>query len=88
MTTSAIIALSATGFLAFAALPAIAQQVPHAPPAMQQENAATPRLEQRKTGKERLGGKWTDEQRVNDCKVSADKRTRPRPSHCVNMPNS
>ena len=36
----------------------------------------------RKTGKERLGEKATDEQRVNDCKVAVDRRTRERPSAC------
>ena len=35
------------------------------------------------TGKERLGGKWTDEQRIDNCKVPIDKRgTRSRPSAC------
>jgi len=36
------------------------------------------------TGKERLGKKWTDEQRVDNCKVPADRRgTKPRPSSCA-----
>ncbi len=36
------------------------------------------------TGKERLGKKWTDEQRVDNCKVPVDKRgTKPRPTGCV-----
>ena len=35
------------------------------------------------TGKERLGPKWTDEQRIDNCKVPIDKRgTKPRPSTC------
>ena len=35
------------------------------------------------TGKERLGAKWTDEQRLDNCNVPADKRgTRPRPVAC------
>jgi hypothetical protein len=35
------------------------------------------------TGKERLGPKWTDEQRIDNCKVPPDKRgTRPRPILC------
>ncbi len=35
------------------------------------------------TGKERLGPKWTDEQRIDNCNVPADKRgTRPRPTLC------
>jgi hypothetical protein len=35
------------------------------------------------TGKERLGDKWTDEQRVDNCKVPPDKRgSKPRPDAC------
>ena len=41
------------------------------------------------TGKERLGPKWTDEQRIDNCKVPLDKRgTKPRPSACANNPSS
>ena len=41
------------------------------------------------TGKERLGPKWTDEQRIDNCKVPIDKRgTKPRPSLCSNAPPS
>jgi hypothetical protein len=41
------------------------------------------------TGKERLGPKWTDEQRIDNCKVPPDKRgTKPRPSACANAPPS
>jgi len=41
------------------------------------------------TGKERLGPKWTDEQRVDNCKVPLDKRgTRPRPDTCENSPSN
>ncbi len=35
-----------------------------------------------KTGKERLSDKGSDEQRVDDCKVSQARRTRPRPTAC------
>jgi hypothetical protein len=35
-----------------------------------------------RTGKERLGGKDADEQRVDDCKVPPERRTRPRPAAC------
>ena len=35
-----------------------------------------------RTAKERLGGKASDEQRVNDCKVPPERRTRPRPVAC------
>jgi hypothetical protein len=39
------------------------------------------------TGKERLGQKWSDEQRVDNCKVPVDKRgSRPRPSECPHIP--
>ena len=41
------------------------------------------------TGKERLGPKWTDEQRIDNCKVPVDKRgPRPRPSACADPPPS
>lgn len=41
------------------------------------------------TGKERLGRKWTDEQRIDNCKVPIDKRgTKPRPSACHGAPSS
>jgi hypothetical protein len=40
------------------------------------------------TGKERLGGKWTDEQRLDNCKVPLDKRgSRPRPDTCAHVPS-
>jgi hypothetical protein len=35
-----------------------------------------------KTAKERLSDKASDEQRVNDCKVLAERRTRARSSRC------
>jgi hypothetical protein len=36
-----------------------------------------------RTGKERLGNKWSDEQRVDNCKVPPDKRgTKPRADTC------
>ncbi len=39
------------------------------------------------TGKERLGKKWTDEQRIDNCKVPLDKRgPKPRPDICQNVP--
>jgi hypothetical protein len=39
------------------------------------------------TGKERLGQKWSDEQRVDNCKVPVDKRgSRPRPEDCSHIP--
>ncbi len=37
-----------------------------------------------RTGKERLGNKWSDEQRIDNCKVPPDKRgSRPRPDACA-----
>ena len=35
-----------------------------------------------KTGKERLSDKASDEQRVDDCKVPKERRTRSRPTDC------
>lgn len=35
-----------------------------------------------RTGKERLSDKASDEQRVDDCKVPAERRTRHRPTAC------
>jgi hypothetical protein len=41
------------------------------------------------TGKERLGPKWTDEQRIDNCRVPIDKRgSKPRPSVCPASPSS
>ena len=37
-----------------------------------------------RTGKERLGGKGSDEQRVDNCKVPTDRRgAKPRPHECA-----
>lgn len=38
------------------------------------------------TGKERMRGKAFDEQRVDDCKVPPERRTRPRPTACPGEP--
>jgi hypothetical protein len=39
------------------------------------------------TGKERLGPKWTDEQRIDNCKIPTDKQgARPRSSACPHIP--
>ena len=56
------------------ALPAGAAE-PARPPPQQPPQA-------QRTGKERLGGKDSDEQRVDDCKVPPGRRTRPRPTAC------
>jgi hypothetical protein len=40
------------------------------------------------TAKERLSEKWTDEQRVDNCKVPLDKRgPKPRPDTCQTVPS-
>jgi hypothetical protein len=64
-------------------LPVLAQNAPSldqpAPNATVQQETLT--------GKERLGPKWTDEQRIDNCKVPADKRgTKPRSSACPHIP--
>jgi hypothetical protein len=53
-------------------------------------NAAPPEtLHPVLTGKERLGPKWTDEQRIDNCKVPIDKRgIKPRSSICPDAPPS
>ena len=39
------------------------------------------------TGKERLGRKWMDEQRIDNCKVPADKQgAKPRSNACPHVP--
>ena len=58
-----------------AVLPAVAAERQQPSPPPQQPTA-------QKTGKERLSGKDTDEQRVDDCKVPPERRTRPRPTAC------
>ena len=41
------------------------------------------------SGKERLSEKWTDEQRVDNCKVPLDKRgSTPRPDTCPSAPTA
>jgi hypothetical protein len=49
-------------------------------PALAQQRAAATESPELMTLQERLGAKWTDEQRVDNCKVPLDKRgSRPRP---------
>jgi hypothetical protein len=45
-------------------------------------DAATTSQVPLKTAKERLSDKASDEQRVNDCKVPAERRTRARSAQC------
>jgi hypothetical protein len=64
-------------------LPALAQNGSprdhHAPNPLPQQGTLT--------GKERLGPKWTDEQRIDNCKVPIDKRgTKPRSNACPHVP--
>jgi hypothetical protein len=72
-------------------LPAFAQDQP----AVTGERASAPsaataspaRSTELLTAKERLSEKWTDEQRVDNCKVPVDKRgTKPRPDTCSHAP--
>jgi hypothetical protein len=52
-----------------------------------QEPAASAGASETLTLKERLGAKWTDEQRVDNCKVPLDKRgPKPRPDGCPTRP--
>ena len=52
-------------------------------------DSATAAAPATRTGKERLGPKWTDEQRIDNCKVPPDKRgTKPRPNICPDAPPS
>ena len=46
------------------------------------QEPARPASSALKTAKERLSGKHSDEQRVDDCKVAPERRTRPRPVAC------
>ena len=72
-----------------AILPAAALLAALLPPAASEARERPPRqppqavmVPMPKTAKERLGGKHTDEQRVDDCKVAPERRTRPRPTAC------
>jgi hypothetical protein len=50
------------------------------------DSTAAPKIDSL-TGKERLGRKWMDEQRIDNCKVPADKQgLRPRSSECPHVP--
>jgi hypothetical protein len=61
--------------------PVAAQQQP---PAAGGSAVSKPRV---LTGKERLGEKWTDEQRIDNCKVPVDKRgSKQRSAVCPQVP--
>ena len=69
-------AFARAALLAFSiAPPAGAAEPPRPPP-------QPPPQQVPKTAKERLSGKDSDEQRVDDCKVPPERRTRPRPTAC------
>jgi hypothetical protein len=64
-------------------------------PPMASDNAAAPSTATTlpssslglRTAKERLGEKWTDEQRIDNCKVPLDKRgPKVRPDTCLSTP--
>jgi hypothetical protein len=87
-------ALTAIPLLVIAALaPADGQEQkpaapPSAPPAQADAAPAAKRLPAL-SGKERLSEKWTDEQRVDNCKVPPEKRgNTPRPDACPSAPTA
>jgi hypothetical protein len=84
--------LTATLLLVIAAAaPATAQeQKPAAPAAAPpQAEAPAPAKARALSGKERLSEKWTDEQRVDNCKVPPGKRgPTPRPDACPSAPTA
>jgi hypothetical protein len=51
-------------------------------PAAEPEHSVVPTSQKVLTGKERLSDKASDEQRVDDCKVAPERRTRERPTAC------
>ena len=72
-------------------LPAFAQDRPAATgeraSAPSAATASPERSTELLTAKERLSEKWTDEQRVDNCKVPIDKQgPKPRPDTCPNLP--
>ena len=64
------------------ALPAAAAEPARPAHPHQHRHHQAPVPQVSKTGKERLSGKHSDEQRVNDCNVPPERRTRPRPAAC------
>ena len=78
--------MRAFGFTLLAAWLGIGLAMPASSQQAKRDRADTPKV---LTGKERLGPKWSDEQRIDNCKVPADKRgSKPRPSICTNAPPS
>jgi hypothetical protein len=78
------------------ALAALSSALAHDQPAATTERATPPTAPTASrsgttellTAKERLSEKWTDEQRVDNCKVPLDKRgPKPRPDTCQTVPS-
>ena len=71
---------SAVLVLAMAVCAGVAQAQPSAATRPAKSDSSGPV----RTGKERLGNKWSDEQRVDNCKVPPEKRgSKPRPDGCA-----
>ena len=91
---SARYALNATVlFVLTALLPAQAQepkpQAPASAPPAQAQPPAPAGAPRALTGKEHLSEKWTDEQRIDNCKVPPEKRgAKPRPDACASAPTA
>lgn len=64
------------------AAPAAVAAEPERPAPAPATAAPSPPPATARTGKERMGGKAMDEQRLDDCKVPPELRTRPRPTAC------
>ena len=65
------------------ALALTAASLAHAQPAAGAAPAPREAIGPVRTGKERLGNKWSDEQRLDNCKVPPDKRgSKPRRDAC------
>jgi hypothetical protein len=66
------------------AVMAVGSGVAQAQPVAAAQPPASERAAPVRTGKERLGNKWSDERRLDNCKVPPDKRgTKPRPDTCA-----
>ena len=70
-----------TTVLAFAIV--LSSGIAHGQPSTATGQAKSEASSPVRTGKERLGNKWSDEQRLDNCKVPPDKRgTKARPNDC------
>ncbi len=66
-------------WLSIMALSGLAVAIAVVFPSIASEPSTAPAI---RTGKERLSDKASDEQRLDDCKVPRDRRTRARPTSC------